>query len=74
MFRSGSLLQSGFSVKQFDADIFGNSEQAFQITPEQRIGGWFNRQHRGAAATNCLKFSTCRKKNARQAHTQARLI
>ncbi|HVF27938.1 MAG TPA: carboxypeptidase regulatory-like domain-containing protein, partial [Pyrinomonadaceae bacterium] len=39
-FRSGALLQSGFSVKQFDADIFGNSEQAFRITPEQRIGGW----------------------------------
>ncbi|HJU94145.1 MAG TPA: TonB-dependent receptor, partial [Pyrinomonadaceae bacterium] len=45
-FKSGSLLQSSFSVKQFDGDIFGNSGAPYQITPERNFGGWFNRQHR----------------------------
>jgi hypothetical protein len=45
-FQSGALLQSSFSVKQFDGDIFGNSEAPYQITPERNFGGWFNRQHR----------------------------
>jgi Carboxypeptidase regulatory-like domain len=45
-FNSGALLQSSFSAKQFDGDIFGNSEAPFEITPERNFGGWFNRQHR----------------------------
>ena len=45
-FKSGALLQSSFSVKQFDGDIFGNSTELYQITPERNFGGWFNRQHR----------------------------
>ncbi len=45
-FRSGALLQSSFSVKQFDGDIFGNSEAPYQITPDRNFGGWFDRQHR----------------------------
>ena len=45
-FKSGALLQSSFSVKQFDGDIFGNSGQPYRITPERNIGGWFDRQHR----------------------------
>lgn len=45
-FKSGALLQSSFSVKQFDGDIFGNSAAPYQITPERNFGGWFNRQHR----------------------------
>lgn len=45
-FKSGALLQSSFSVKQFDGDIFGNSGAPYQITPERNFGGWFNRQHR----------------------------
>ncbi|HJP91929.1 MAG TPA: TonB-dependent receptor, partial [Pyrinomonadaceae bacterium] len=45
-FESGALLQSSFSVKQFDGDIFGNSGAPYQITPERNFGGWFNRQHR----------------------------
>ncbi|MCM3871362.1 MAG: TonB-dependent receptor, partial [Pyrinomonadaceae bacterium] len=45
-FKSGALLQSSFSVKQFDADIFGNSAVPYQITPERNFGGWFDRQHR----------------------------
>lgn len=45
-FKSGALLQSSFSAKQFDGDIFGNSGAPYQITPERNFGGWFNRQHR----------------------------
>ncbi len=45
-FDSGALLQSSFSVKQFDGDIFGNSGAPYEITPDRNFGGWFNRQHR----------------------------
>jgi len=45
-FKSGALLQSSFSAKQFDGDIFGNSGAPYDITPERNFGGWFNRQHR----------------------------
>ncbi len=45
-FKSGALLQSSFSVKQFDGDIFGNSGEPYRITPDQNLGGWFDRQHR----------------------------
>lgn len=45
-FKSGALLQSSFSVKQFDGDIFGNSGAPYQITPDRNFGGWFDRQHR----------------------------
>ena len=45
-FESGALLQSSFSVKQFDGDIFGNSVAPYVITPDRNFGGWFNRQHR----------------------------
>jgi outer membrane receptor for ferrienterochelin and colicin len=45
-FKSGALLQSSFSVKRFDGDIFGNSGAPYQITPERNFGGWFDRQHR----------------------------
>src|SRR4029079_4471975 len=45
-FRSGALLQSSFSVKQFDCDIFGNSGAPYEITPARNFGGGFNRQHR----------------------------
>ena len=45
-FKSGALLQSSLSVKQFDADVFGNSGEPYQITPDRNLGGWFDRQHR----------------------------
>ena len=45
-FKSGALLQSSFSVKQFDGDIFGNSGEPYRITPDRNFGGWFNRQNR----------------------------
>ena len=45
-FKSGALLQSSFSVKQFDADIFANSAAPYRITPDRNFGGWFDRQHR----------------------------
>ncbi|HEU5460029.1 MAG TPA: TonB-dependent receptor, partial [Pyrinomonadaceae bacterium] len=55
-FKSGALLQSSFSVKQFDGDIFGNSEAPYQITPERNFGGWFNRQHRESRRYEILEI------------------
>ncbi len=46
VFKSGALLQSSFSVKQFDVDVFGNSGSPYLITPDRNSGGWFDRQHR----------------------------
>ena len=45
-FKGGALLQSSFSVKQFDADLFGNSGAPYLITPDRNFGGWFDRQGR----------------------------
>jgi outer membrane receptor protein involved in Fe transport len=45
-FKSGALLQSSFSAKQFDGDIFGNSAAPYLIAPNRNFGGWFDRQHR----------------------------
>lgn len=55
-FESGALLQSSFSVKQFDGDIFGNSGAPYQITPERNFGGWFNRQHRESRRYELLEI------------------
>jgi Carboxypeptidase regulatory-like domain/TonB dependent receptor len=47
-FKTGALLQSSLSAKQFDVDVFGNSDAFYLITPERRFGGWFDRQHRNS--------------------------
>ena len=55
-FKSGALLQSSFSAKQFDGDIFGNSGAPYQITPERNFGGWFDRQHRESRRYELLEI------------------
>jgi hypothetical protein len=55
-FESGALLQSSFSVKQFDGDIFGNSGAPYEITPDRNFGGWFNRQHRDSRRYELLEI------------------
>src|SRR6185369_14407978 len=55
-FESGALLQSSFSVKQFDGDIFGNSGAPYEITPDRNFGGWFNRQHRESRRYELLEI------------------
>src|SRR5687767_13854271 len=55
-FKSRALLQSSFSVKQFDGDIFGNSSAPYQISPERNFGGWFNRQHRESRRYELLEI------------------
>ena len=55
-FQSGALLQSSVSAKQFDGDIFGNSETRYQITPERNFGRWFNRQHRDSRRYELLEI------------------
>lgn len=46
VFSNGSLLESLFSVKQYDADVFPNIEEPMTLFPEQNSGGFFNRQDR----------------------------
>jgi hypothetical protein len=55
-FDSGALLQSSFSVKQFDGDIFGNSGAPYEIAPDRNFGGWFNRQHRESRRYELLEI------------------
>jgi hypothetical protein len=49
-------LQSSISVKNFDADIFPNNEQAYFITPQKNSGGWFNRQSRDSRRIEWLEI------------------
>ena len=67
-FKSGGLLQSSFSVKQFDGDIFGNSGAPYQITPERNFGGWFNRQNRESRRYELLEIYNLAPVNWRGSH------
>jgi len=67
-FKTGALLQSSFSVKQFDGDIFGNSEAPYQITPDRNFGGWFDRQHRESRRYELLEVYHFRPQERRGSH------
>ena len=54
-FANRALLQSSFSLKQFDVDVFGNSDAPFLIVPRTRAGGWFNRQDRDSRRLQLLE-------------------
>lgn len=69
-FAKGALLQSSFSLKQFDVDVFGNSGAPFVISPERRSGGWFNRQARESRRVEWLETLTL---PAREFHGQHEL-
>ena len=68
-FKSGALLQSSFSVKQFDADIFGNSGALYLIAPDRNFGGWFNRQHRDSRRYELLEVFNFAPLKARGTHS-----
>lgn len=55
-FKSGALLQSSFSIKQYDGDIFGNSGSPYRIAPERNFGGWYDRQHRDSRRYELLEI------------------
>jgi hypothetical protein len=67
-FESGALLQSSFSVKQFDGDIFGNSGAPYEIAPDRNFGGWFNRQHRESRRYELLEVFNFAPRQARGSH------
>ncbi|HEY2962577.1 MAG TPA: carboxypeptidase regulatory-like domain-containing protein [Pyrinomonadaceae bacterium] len=67
-FKSGALLQSSFSAKQFDGDIFGNSAAPYQITPDRNFGGWFDRQHRESRRYELLEVYNFRPQTWRGSH------
>jgi hypothetical protein len=54
-FKSGALLQSSFSAKQYDADIFANSGSPYRIAPSRNFGGWYDRQHRDSRRYELLE-------------------
>ncbi|MGZ5436926.1 MAG: TonB-dependent receptor [Pyrinomonadaceae bacterium] len=54
-FAKGALLQSSFSLKQFDLDVFANSGGPFVISTARRSGGWFNRQGRESRRAEWLE-------------------
>lgn len=68
-FKSGALLQSSFSVKQFDGDIFGNSAALYMITPDRNFGGWFDRQHRESRRYEWLEVYHFAPRRWRGSHT-----
>jgi hypothetical protein len=68
-FKSGALLQSSFSVKQFDGDIFSNSAALYLITPDRNLGGWFNRQHRESRRYELLEVFNFAPLKARGTHS-----
>lgn len=55
-FKSGALLQSSFSVKQYDGDIFPNSSSPYLIAPRRNFGGWYDRQHRDSRRYELLEI------------------
>ena len=54
-FANHALLQSSFSLKQFDVDVFGSSAAPFVIAPRTQAGGWFNRQGRDSRRVQMLE-------------------
>ena len=67
-FKSGALLQSSFSAKQFDGDIFGNSTAPYLIEPDRDFGGWFDRQHRESRRYELLEIYNFRPQSWRGSH------
>ena len=67
-FANHALLQSSFSLKQFDVDVFGNSGAPFVISPRTRAGGWFNRQQRDSRRIQWLESLTLPNKKFRGEH------
>jgi carboxypeptidase family protein/TonB-dependent receptor-like protein len=68
-FKSGSLLQSSFSVKQYDGDIFGNSGSPYRIAPSRNFGGWYDRQHRDSRRYELLEVYNFASKKWHGAHS-----
>jgi Carboxypeptidase regulatory-like domain/TonB dependent receptor/TonB-dependent Receptor Plug Domain len=67
-FKSGGLLQSSFSVKQFDGDIFANSGSRYRIAPDRNFGGWFDRQHRESRRYELLEVYSFAPRQWRGSH------
>ncbi|HEX8097526.1 MAG TPA: TonB-dependent receptor, partial [Pyrinomonadaceae bacterium] len=55
-FKGGALLQSSFSAKQFDVNIYGNEAGPYRIAPERRFGGYFDRQQRESRRIEWLEI------------------
>ena len=67
-FANHALLQSSFSLKQFDVDVFNGSYAPFVISPRTRAGGWFNRQDRDSRRVELLETLSLPERRFRGAH------
>lgn len=65
----GGILQTTFSVKRADADVFGNSGEAFIIAPQTNSGGFFNRQTRESLRTEAQVIYSLPTINAKGQHS-----
>ena len=65
----GGILQTTFSVKRADADVFGNSGEAFTIAPQTNSGGFFNRQTRESLRTEAQAIYSLPLLNANGQHS-----
>jgi len=53
---SKAVLESYFSIKKFDADVFPSSgEQAMNFTPDVNTGNFYNRQYRRSTRVDVLE-------------------
>ena len=67
-FNNRALLQSSFSLKEFDVDVFSSSGAPFVISPRTRFGGWFNRQHRDSRRLQLLEILSLPERKFHGAH------
>ena len=67
-FSNRALLQSSFSLKEFDVDVFGSSSAQFVISPRTRAGGWFNRQNRNSRRVQLLETLSLPERKFHGAH------
>jgi Carboxypeptidase regulatory-like domain/TonB-dependent Receptor Plug Domain/TonB dependent receptor len=67
-FGNHALLQSSFSLKKFDVDVFSSSGAPFVIAPRTRSGGWFNRQSRDSRRIQLLETLSLPERNFHGAH------
>lgn len=65
----GGILQTTFSIKRADADVFGNSGEPFIIAPQTNSGGFFNRQMRESLRTEAQSIYSLPLINAKGQHS-----
>ena len=69
VFRDASFLSTEFSYKTFDVDVFGKSNDPFEITPEANRGSYFANTQRNTTRWNWREIYYLRPLNFRGQHS-----